>query len=54
MGKRQRLDLLLVERQLVASREEGRRRILAGEILVNRQPVDESGQPDRQRGGDHG
>ena len=43
MGKRQRLDLLLVERQLVASREEGRRRILAGEILVNRQPSTKAG-----------
>ncbi len=43
MGKRQRLDLLLVERQLVASREEGRRRILAGEVLVNRQPVTKAG-----------
>jgi len=39
MGKRQRLDLLLVERQLVASREEGRRLILAGEVLVNQQLV---------------
>ena len=43
MGKRQRLDLLLVERQLVASREEGRRRILAGEVLVNEQPVTKAG-----------
>ena len=43
MGKRQRLDLLLVERQLVASREDGRRRILAGEILVNQQPVTKAG-----------
>ena len=43
MGKRQRLDLLLVERQLVVSREEGRRRILAGEVLVNRQPVTKAG-----------
>jgi 23S rRNA (cytidine1920-2'-O)/16S rRNA (cytidine1409-2'-O)-methyltransferase len=43
MGKRQRLDLLLVERHLVASREEGRRRILAGEVLVNRQPVTKAG-----------
>jgi 23S rRNA (cytidine1920-2'-O)/16S rRNA (cytidine1409-2'-O)-methyltransferase len=33
----------LVERQLVASREEGRRRILAGEVLVNRQPVTKAG-----------
>jgi len=30
MGKRERLDRLLVERGLVATREEGRRRILAG------------------------
>jgi len=43
MGKRQRLDLLLVERQLVASREEGRRRILAGEVRVNQQPVTKAG-----------
>lgn len=35
--------MLLVERQLVASREEGRRRILAGEVLVNRQPVTKAG-----------
>jgi 23S rRNA (cytidine1920-2'-O)/16S rRNA (cytidine1409-2'-O)-methyltransferase len=33
----------LVERHLVASREEGRRRILAGEVLVNRQPVTKAG-----------
>lgn len=43
MGKRQRLDHLVVERQLVASREEGRRRILAGEVLVNQQPVTKAG-----------
>jgi len=43
MGKRERLDLLLVERQLVASREEGRRRILAGEVLVNDQPATKAG-----------
>jgi len=43
MGKRQRLDLLLVERQLVASREEERRRILAGEVRVNQQPVTKAG-----------
>jgi|SRR5918999_515797 23S rRNA (cytidine1920-2'-O)/16S rRNA (cytidine1409-2'-O)-methyltransferase len=35
MGKRERLDLLLVDRQLVNSREDGRRRILAGEVFVN-------------------
>lgn len=43
MGKRERLDLLLVERQLVASREIGRRRILAGEVLVNDQAVTKAG-----------
>ncbi|HEX6439379.1 MAG TPA: TlyA family RNA methyltransferase [Candidatus Binatia bacterium] len=37
MGKRERLDLLLVQRELVSSREEGRRRILAAEVLVNEQ-----------------
>jgi 23S rRNA (cytidine1920-2'-O)/16S rRNA (cytidine1409-2'-O)-methyltransferase len=43
MGKRERLDKLLVERHLVASREEGRGRILAGEVLVNEQPVTKAG-----------
>ena len=43
MGKRERLDLLLLERQLVESREEGRRRILAGEVLVNDQAVTKAG-----------
>ena len=43
MGKRERLDLLLVERRLVDSREEGRRRILAGEVLVNDQAVTKAG-----------
>jgi 23S rRNA (cytidine1920-2'-O)/16S rRNA (cytidine1409-2'-O)-methyltransferase len=43
MGKRERLDLLLVDRQLVGSREDGRRRILAGEILVNDHPVTKAG-----------
>ena len=43
MGKRQRLDLLLVERQLVASREDGRRRVLAGEVMVNDQAVTKAG-----------
>ena len=39
MGKRERLDLVLVQRELVSSREEGRRRILAAEVLVNDQPL---------------
>lgn len=43
MGKRERLDLLLVARQLVESREDGRRRILAGEVLVNDQTVTKAG-----------
>jgi 23S rRNA (cytidine1920-2'-O)/16S rRNA (cytidine1409-2'-O)-methyltransferase len=43
MGKRQRLDLLLLERGLVASREDGRRKILAGEVLVNDQAATKAG-----------
>lgn len=43
MGKRERLDLLLLQRQLVESREAGRRRILAGEVLVNDQAVTKAG-----------
>ncbi|HEY1233875.1 MAG TPA: TlyA family RNA methyltransferase [Candidatus Binatia bacterium] len=43
MGKRERLDLLLLDRQLVESREAGRRRILAGEVLVNDQAVTKAG-----------
>jgi 23S rRNA (cytidine1920-2'-O)/16S rRNA (cytidine1409-2'-O)-methyltransferase len=39
MGKRERLDKLLVELGLVATREQGRRRILAGEVLVDDRPV---------------
>jgi 23S rRNA (cytidine1920-2'-O)/16S rRNA (cytidine1409-2'-O)-methyltransferase len=39
MGKRERLDLILIQRQLVMSREEGRRRILAAEVRVNEQPL---------------
>ena len=43
MGKRERLDLLLLERQLVTSREEGRGKILAGEVLVDDRPVTKAG-----------
>ena len=43
MGKRERLDLLLVHRQLVGSREDARRRILAGEVLVNDHPTTKAG-----------
>ena len=43
MGKRERLDKLLVERELVISREEGRGKILAGDVLVNDQPITKAG-----------
>lgn len=43
MGKRERLDRLLVQRGLVASREEGHGRILAGEVLVDDRPVTKAG-----------
>ena len=43
MGKRERLDLLLIDRQLVGSREDGRRKILAGEVFVNDHPVTKAG-----------
>ena len=43
MRKRERLDLILMQRQLVMSREEGRRRILAAEVLVNEQPLTMAG-----------
>jgi 23S rRNA (cytidine1920-2'-O)/16S rRNA (cytidine1409-2'-O)-methyltransferase len=43
MGKRQRLDLLLLERGLVHSREEGRSKILAGEVVVNDQAMTKAG-----------
>jgi 23S rRNA (cytidine1920-2'-O)/16S rRNA (cytidine1409-2'-O)-methyltransferase len=43
MGEKQRLDVLLVERGLVASRELARRMIMAGEAAVNGQVVDKPG-----------
>jgi 23S rRNA (cytidine1920-2'-O)/16S rRNA (cytidine1409-2'-O)-methyltransferase len=43
MGTRERIDRLLLERGLVTSREAGRARILAGEVLVNEQPVTKAG-----------
>ena len=39
-----RIDQLLVSRALVESREQGRRLILAGEVLVNDTPVTKAGQ----------
>jgi len=41
---KQRLDQLLVARGLCESREQGKRLILAGEVLVNDQPVTKAGQ----------
>jgi 23S rRNA (cytidine1920-2'-O)/16S rRNA (cytidine1409-2'-O)-methyltransferase len=43
MGKRERLDKVLLLRRLVASREEGRGRILAGDVWVNGRPVTKAG-----------
>jgi 23S rRNA (cytidine1920-2'-O)/16S rRNA (cytidine1409-2'-O)-methyltransferase len=43
MGTRQRIDNLLLQRGLVASRESGRARILAGDVLVNDRPVTKAG-----------
>lgn len=40
-----RLDVLLVDRNLVASRERARALILAGRVLVNEQKVDKPGAP---------
>jgi len=41
--KKTRLDRLLVEKGMVQSRERGRARIMAGEVLVNLLPVDKPG-----------
>ncbi|MGA0376474.1 MAG: S4 domain-containing protein, partial [bacterium] len=43
MAIRQRLDLLLVERQLAPSRERAQSLILAGKVLVNTERVDKPG-----------
>lgn len=41
--QRERLDLLLVSRGLAPSRERAQRRIMAGEVRVDGQPVDKAG-----------
>ena len=43
MSAKQRLDLLLVERELAESREQARRLIMAGEVLVDDQVSDKPG-----------
>lgn len=43
-AKKQRLDLLLVERGLVESREQARRLIMAGEVLIDEEVRDKPGQ----------
>ncbi len=40
---KKRLDLLLVDRQLAASRQRARAMIMTGNVLVNDQPVDKTG-----------
>jgi 23S rRNA (cytidine1920-2'-O)/16S rRNA (cytidine1409-2'-O)-methyltransferase len=42
-AKKERLDRLLVERKLVESREQARRLIMAGDVLVGEQVVDKPG-----------
>ena len=42
-ARKQRLDLLLVERDLAESREKARRLIMAGDVLVNEQVWDKPG-----------
>lgn len=43
MAAKQRLDILVVERGLLDSREQARRFIMAGEVLVNDQMIDRPG-----------
>ena len=48
MATRQRLDLLLVDRQLAPSRERAQSLILAGKVLVNAERVDKPGKSVKQ------
>ncbi len=48
MDNRQRLDLLLVDRQLAPSRERAQSLILAGKVLVNAERVDKPGKSVKQ------
>lgn len=59
MPARQRIDVLLVERGLAASRDRAQRLIMAGQVLVHDRVVDKAGTkvaedaPIRLRGADH-
>lgn len=44
MEKKQRLDKVIVERQLVPSREKARQMIMAGKVLINGQPAKKAGE----------
>ena len=48
MSTLQRLDLLLVDRQLAPSRERAQSLILAGKVLVNAERVDKPGKSVKQ------
>ncbi|MGA2726889.1 MAG: S4 domain-containing protein [Terracidiphilus sp.] len=43
LNKKERIDVVLVQRGLVPSRERARALILAGRVLVNEQKVDNRG-----------
>ncbi|MFR9292904.1 MAG: S4 domain-containing protein, partial [Peptococcus niger] len=43
MAKKERLDVVLVQQGLFASRQAAQKRIMAGEVLVNDQKIDKAG-----------
>lgn len=43
MARKERIDVLLVERGLAASRDRAKRLLLAGQVLVDDRPVDKAG-----------
>lgn len=59
MAKRERIDVLLVQRGLAASRDRAKRLLLAGKVLVDDTPIDKAGTQVRAdavvrlRGADH-